>query len=214
MLRHVRTHISKDPWWHVWGLLLGLLFTCMLMLARLFPQYLDAVDSTVQASLTALQTLTYTEPFLVITVLGSTLGISLLTLLGLYLLRRNYFVALQLALLMLFSSISMGIAKTFVERARPDTLMWLDPLNTYSFPSGHATLTTAFFGFVAVTLYRRMRTKSAKYLSVLLCVLTILLVCMSRLILNYHYLTDVIAGMLLGLFWLSVVHMLPRPKKR
>jgi undecaprenyl-diphosphatase len=209
MLHRLRTRVKKDPWWHVWGLSTGLLFAVLLMLARLYPQTLDRIDAAVEAKVVA-GSFTSVEPYLIVTVLGSVTGALLGTLLLAYLFRRNRFAVLQLALLMLFTSISMGIAKTFVERARPDTLLWLDPINTYSFPSGHASLATALYGYLAVNLYRRIRSKPGRVIAVALCVLVIVLVCMSRLVLNYHYLTDVLAGVMLGAFWLSVVYMLPR----
>jgi undecaprenyl-diphosphatase len=209
MLHHIRARVAEDPWWHVWGLTTGLLFAILLMFGRLYPHTLDRIDSYVEAKVVA-KTITSLEPYLVITVLGGAIGITLGALLLAYLFRRNRFNVLQLALLMLFTGVSMGIAKAFVERARPDTLLWLDPLNTYSFPSGHAALSTALYGYLAVNLYRRIHTKSRKQLAVAACILVIVLVCLSRLVLSYHYLTDVIGGVLLGLFWLSVIYMLPR----
>lgn len=209
MLHRLRTRVKKDPWWHVGGLSTGLLFAVLLMLARLYPQLLDRIDAAVESKVVA-GSFSSLEPYLIITVLGGVTGAMLGTVLLAYLFRRNRFAVLQLALLMLFTSISMGIAKAFVERARPDTLLWLDPVNTYSFPSGHASLATALYGYLAVNLYRRIRSKPGRVVAVALCALVIVLVSMSRLVLNYHYLTDVLAGVLLGAFWLSVVYMMPR----
>jgi undecaprenyl-diphosphatase len=211
MFHHrIRRNLPKDPWWHLVGLLFGLLFVLMLMLARLAPEYLDRTDDVVEKFILPLQVAPYYVPFLVVTVLGSTLGIILTTVGAGYLLRRNRFTVLQLFLVLFFSSISMGIAKAFVERARPDVLQWLSPLSSYSFPSGHATLSTAFYGFLAVCLYRRVRTPLWRFLSVATCILIIFFVCLSRLVLNYHYMTDVTAGVFLGIFWLAVIFMLPK----
>lgn len=138
-----RTYLKHDPWWHVAGLSLGFLFALMLMGARLYPAYFDAIDRAVEGALLQFQTLEFTQFFLAATVLGNGPVVAGLTLAAAYLLRRNSFAVLQLFLVMLFASVSMGIAKTFVERTRPETLLWLDPLNSYSFPSGHATLSTA-----------------------------------------------------------------------
>lgn len=204
--------IHPDPWWHVLGLSFGLTFVLLLMGARLYPAYMDAIDGSVQAFLAGYQTFDHVEFFLAVTILGSGMGVTLLALASAYVLRRNWFTVLQLSLVLLFSSVSMGIAKMFVERARPDVLLWLDPLNTYSFPSGHATLSTAFFGFLAVCLYRRIRSAVLRYLAAGVCIVIILLVCVSRLVLSYHYFTDVVAGIFLGLFWVAVVYMLPKPR--
>ncbi|HWU24359.1 MAG TPA: phosphatase PAP2 family protein, partial [Candidatus Paceibacterota bacterium] len=147
---HVRRRMPKDPWWHVFGLSFGLAFALMLMAARLHPHWLDGVDGWIESAIQPLQTFAHVETFLVITVLGSAIGIPTIALGALYFLRHNRLAQLQLVLLLVFSSVSMGIAKMFVERARPSVLTWLDPSNTYSFPSGHATLSAAFYGFVSV----------------------------------------------------------------
>ncbi|MDB4991763.1 MAG: phosphoesterase PA-phosphatase related protein [Parcubacteria group bacterium] len=201
---------SRDPWWHVVGLIFGLLFVLMLMLARLYPPYLDRIDDVVEHLLTPLQTLTLIEPFLVITVLGSVTGVIVTALGAVYLLRRNRFTVLQLVLALGLAGVSMGIAKNFVERVRPNVLEWVNPLSSYSFPSGHATLSTVLYGFFAVCLYRRVRNPALRFISVAACILIIFLVCLSRLVLNYHYATDVTAGVFLGIFWLAVVFMLPK----
>jgi membrane-associated phospholipid phosphatase len=208
---HTRRRLPQDPWWHIWGLSLGLCFAAMLMLARLDPDDFNRLDTWFEAAVRPLQTFGHVELFLVITVLGSTIGITTLAFGAAYFLRHNRFAQIQLFLVLLFSSLSMGIAKGFVERTRPDVLMWLDPLNTYSFPSGHATLSTAFFGFMAVQLYRRSHSRLARVLSFIIPALIIALVALSRIVLNFHYFTDVTAGILLGLFWVAVIFMLPRP---
>ncbi len=182
----------------------------MLAFARLDIDEFAAIDPLVSQHLIALQNLGTVEIFLAITVLGSTLGILLVTLAVAYFLRRNLNAVFKLFFLIIGAGATMGIAKTFVERARPDVLAWLDPLSSFSFPSGHATLTTALYGFIAVESYRRGRARTAKSIGVILPVFVIILVALSRMVLSAHYFTDVIAGVLLGLFWLSVIYMLPR----
>lgn len=208
----VHKHLPNDPWWHVFGLSSGLLFAIMLMFARLDPDDFERLDAWFENAVKPLQTFGHIELFLAITVLGSVVGITVMTIGAAFFLRRNRLAVLQLFLLMVFSSVSMGSAKFFVERARPNVLLWLDPSNTYSFPSGHATLSTALYGFIAVQLYRRSTSTIARYLSILVPAGVILLVSWSRIVLNYHYFTDVTAGILLGLFWLAVIFMLPKPR--
>lgn len=212
MIRRLKRHIARDPWWHAVGLTFGLLFSIMLMVARLYPQYFDHIDQAVEIALVPYQTFGHVELFLAVTVLGSATGVTLIAACAAVLLRKNPFAILQLFLLLLFSSVSMGIAKMFVERTRPDALLWLDPLNTYSFPSGHATLATACFGFIAVYLYRYLRSEFARGLALASCTVVVAFVCASRLVLNFHYFTDVLGGVLLGLFWLAVVFMMPKPR--
>lgn len=199
----------RDPWWHALGLAFGLLFAILLTAARLYPGYLDGIDALAERLIQPYQTFRPVELFLAFTVLGSGIGASVVALGMAFFLRRNRMAVLQLFLVLLFASISMGIAKAFVERARPEAVLWVDPLNSYSFPSGHATLSTALYGFLFVALYRRTESTAVRVLAGILCAGIVALVCASRLVLNVHYATDVIGGVLLGLFWLAVVHMLP-----
>lgn len=204
--------LRRDPWWHLIGLCSGLAFAIMLMAVRLHPEGLNGIDAAFESFVRPLQVFGYAEPLLILTVLGSGIGVTVLALGVAYFLRKHPFSVLQLLLLLVWASLSMGIAKAFVERARPTSLDWIVSLHSYSFPSGHATMSSAFYGFIAVNLYRRSSTPFARFLSVLVPAVIVLLVCTSRVVLGYHYFTDVLAGVLLGLFWLAVVFMLPKPR--
>lgn len=66
---------------------------------------------------------------------------------------------------------------------------------TYSFPSGHASGSLAFYGLLAYVFYRR----NSSPLLVGALVLFVLVISMSRVILNVHYFSDVLGGWLVGL---------------
>lgn len=67
----------------------------------------------------------------------------------------------------------------------------------FSFPSGHTLYSACVYGFLGARLWRHQRVGS-------LLVLTIpFLVAWSRLQLGVHWLSDVLAGLLAGLFWVS-----------
>ena len=87
------------------------------------------------------------------------------------------------------------IIKHIVKRVRPchtldDDEQLIDRPRFYSFPSGH---TTASFAMVGVAL---MRCKVITFMPILMLAM---LIAFSRIYLRVHYLTDVIAGMILGL---------------
>lgn len=210
-MRHALRTVAKDPWWHSVGLSFGLLFVGLLAVARLYPTELNGADGAVEAFIRPYQTLLSVEFFLAVTVLGTVIGITIIAMGAAWFLRKNRFNVLQLFLLLVFASLSMGIAKTYVARVRPDALLWLDPLNTYSFPSGHATLSTAFYGFLCVMIYRRTQ-GFVRWASIAILILLIFLICLSRIVLSYHYATDVLGGIFLGLFWIAVIFMLPRTR--
>ena len=94
-------------------------------------------------------------------------------------------------------------SKYAVDRARP---AFLDAVTaaTPSFPSGHATASTALIGFLAYVTARRLPSVRAKFEVVFWSVAIIGLICFSRIFLSLHYLSDVAAGVLVGVFWILV----------
>ena len=89
-----------------------------------------------------------------------------------------------------------GLIKHLVKRVRPchdleEDEQIIDPPRFYSFPSGH---TTASFSMVGVAAFRGLP------LFITLPILFVaLLISFSRIYLRVHYLSDVVAGVILGL---------------
>ena len=92
-----------------------------------------------------------------------------------------------------------------VGRARPPVFR-LDPAPpTSSFPSGHTAAAVVVYGFLAFVIWRYM---ARRWLATLICVSLIAIpvaVGLARLYRGAHFPTDVIAGAVLGLVWLSFV---------
>lgn len=90
--------------------------------------------------------------------------------------------------------------KFLTARVRPPFLEGLSA-GSPSFPSAHATVSIAVYGFLALATAAaaperwRMEILAAT-------ALLILLISFSRLLLSLHYLSDVIGGLLIGAFWL------------
>ncbi len=94
-----------------------------------------------------------------------------------------------------------SIMKIAFHRHRPDLWPALVTEKTFSFPSGHATMCTLFFGGVAALVFHVTRRRTYRVAAVALAIPLALAVDFSRVYLGAHWLTDVIAGSLLGLFW-------------
>ena len=90
------------------------------------------------------------------------------------------------------------LLKEIVERARPAEMYQAYLETGYSFPSGHATLAAAFYGFCMYLAVRTMPKGWSRTLVVTLLGLLILGIGFSRLYLGVHYLSDVVAGFALG----------------
>ena len=91
-----------------------------------------------------------------------------------------------------------GILKLVFHRPRPE-LAYVH-LDTYSFPSGHAAGSAAIYGVVLYLLARR-RSWWIRAGAVAAYVTIVALVGVTRLYLEVHYLSDVLAGTCLGLAW-------------
>ena len=91
--------------------------------------------------------------------------------------------------------------KIYFGRSRPllAVLHETDP----SFPSGHATIAVAFYGYLAYMIIKLFPGRF-KYLVVILSILIMFLIGFSRLYLDVHYVSDVVAGYLVGLSALIV----------
>lgn len=95
----------------------------------------------------------------------------------------------------------MGYAlKYLFHRLRPEN--GLIEATNYSFPSGHAMTATIFFPLIIYIFANKIKTRVRKYAFIAVNVSLILLAGLSRLYLNVHWLSDVVAGFLLGLAWI------------
>ncbi|MFC1477399.1 phosphatase PAP2 family protein [candidate division KSB1 bacterium] len=116
----------------------------------------------------------------------------------------------KIFLLIIFSFAVAGISgdllKEVFDRTRPlfeypGELRFLTGSKTPSFPSGHATKSVAFvLPFIFYADYKKGLHTAVKYLLAVIA----LLVCISRIVLGAHYLSDVLAGAGLAFLCLQV----------
>lgn len=92
--------------------------------------------------------------------------------------------------------------KQALARPRPGADPASAMLTDFAFPSGHAANATLLYGALVWLLVWRQFPGVPRLPSALAGAAAVLLVALSRLVLGAHHLSDVIAGMLVGLGWL------------
>jgi undecaprenyl-diphosphatase len=93
------------------------------------------------------------------------------------------------------------VVKNLVDRARPALNPVAHTLGP-SFPSGHSSTAAAFFGAAALILARGRSHRTVTVLTSLAVVIAVAVAC-SRVFLDVHWLSDVVAGLALGWAWLT-----------
>jgi len=107
--------------------------------------------------------------------------------------------------------------KNFIGRSRPFDL--LISADGYSFPSSHALIVIILMGTLSYFVYRSNMVKyHLKSIVYAISFILVVLVSFSRLYLMVHWLTDVLAGLTLGIFWLTfsllLFHVLGKRRER
>lgn len=105
------------------------------------------------------------------------------------------------------------ILKLIFSRTRPIDINIITETG-YSFPSGHAMISLAIYGFLAYLLWKS--DYKYKKIGVSLLVLLIVLIGISRIYLGVHYTSDVIAGFIvsLGYLLLFIDFIYPKIKEK
>jgi membrane-associated phospholipid phosphatase len=93
--------------------------------------------------------------------------------------------------------------KIMVHRPRPPTAFALVHAWGWSFPSGHAVMAVTLYGMAAYLLVKRADSWRGRALVVAFACLIAFVIGLSRIYLQAHYLSDVLAGFAAGMFWLT-----------
>lgn len=159
----------------------------------------------------------------IISVLGSSEVILVITvIIGLVLLIkrhwRNFF---------LFFTVSVGgvivnfLLKILIKRERPgDEVSYIEAFNvqlevqSYSFPSGHTMRATILLLFLMYITYLFASNQFVKVSSYIVYTLVLLLIAASRVILDAHFITDVVAALFVATGWFFFVLYFFHKEKR
>jgi len=127
--------------------------------------------------------------FLAITTMGSLPAYFFLASLVLWCFSKK--TGIRAMYLVLFSGFAAIFAKNLFSMPRPPEYLHKIPENEFGFPSGHATLSAGFWGYMGGRIKSRLIIAAGA--------IVILFVSFSRIYLGVHYPGDVVGGIVLGL---------------
>ena len=119
----------------------------------------------------------------------------------LWLWRKNYYI-LPLFIAVVGSETFTFLGKLAFHRHRPEMAVYTE--HYFSFPSGHAAIAVAFYGFVAYILMHFVKNWNKKVNIFFATILIIIAIGLSRIYLGVHYISDVWSGYLVGAMWLII----------
>ena len=165
-------------------------------------ELITKVDIWIHSHITEIYTPLLTRSMILITSWGNFVPFTYtLVFMTAFLIYKRYFQELYfLAFTIIGSASLMYLVKNIVQRARPEH--FLIEASGYSFPSGHATLATAISFSIYLIFKNKIEWKKGLLLS---SFIVTFLISFSRVYLSVHYLSDVLAGIGLGLSWVSLL---------
>lgn len=94
------------------------------------------------------------------------------------------------------------ILKKIIQRPRPPLEFRMVEESSFSFPSGHAMASMAFYGLIIYFINKNMKNNKLKKVICIILSILIFLIGMSRIYLGVHYASDVIAGFAISMVYL------------
>ena len=190
----------------VWSLVSLLLFL-LIFYSLLSEGKILVVDQWISTHVSAIQTQAWTKKVVFVTNLNGIIASSIIfVVMSAFFWYKKWYRDFWFFLLsfggatLLFNTI-----KFTIERARPE-LRIIEAFG-YSFPSGHSTTSMA----LAIALYfifsKRVDSGFLRVLFLLAAVAWPLMIASSRVYLNVHWFSDVLAGLALGLFWITLLEI-------
>ena len=191
----------KKNWYNIVSIIALLIFLTIAM--ELLQKDVFNIDSTVYNFLVSIRNPILNNFFKFITIFANRNPIIIITvILCLVIFKDNkerFYIVLNVLLVPLINV----ILKSIFARERPNILRLINETG-YSFPSGHAMLSTAFYGLLIYFSYKKIKTPWLRNTACIGLSLLIILIMISRIYVGVHYTTDVIAGCCLSLFYLAI----------
>lgn len=176
------------------------------------------LDMRVAHIVESLRTYPTTLLMVILTTLGDPLDMTTLSLLLLtwFLVKKRYSDASILVIAVGLGDVLINILKANFEKIRP--IPQLIKVTGSSFPSGHAGVSIMIASVLSYTIIRHMKDSTRKSLLYVLVFSTSICIGLSRVYLNVHWASDVLAGFFFGLAWstltILIVRLIVRKLKR
>lgn len=116
--------------------------------------------------------------------------------------RKEYIIPLWLSIG--GSELFSFLGKLLIQRPRPEGFLPVYIEKSFAFPSNHAVMAVALYGFITVFAWRMAKSWKSKINCLLWGVVIIFIIGLSRVYLGVHYFGDVMGGYLLGAIWLII----------
>ena len=190
------------PWWSVlyYGLLLGTLFLFAELAEGIYAVEGFAFDSAILSWLFEQQSPLLTRLALALDLLGISYFLGALTVVAALLVWSRSRSSSLFLILGFWGAVGVNlVAKEFFERVRPDLFEQLTPITNSSFPSGHAMGSFAFW-LTCWLVVSRLAPGWRWFAGIVGCLFAVG-VGASRLYLQVHYPSDVLAGWALSTAW-------------
>lgn len=142
-----------------------------------------------------------------LTALGSGAGLSILTafLCVFFFLKQKFSLVAHTFLAAIGASVLTSALKFYFERSRPDVSLRLVDVQGFSYPSGHSLASAAIYFTCAILVTKQfsgLMSRSVLWIFFLALIGTI---GFTRIYLGVHFFSDVIAGIMIGIAWASLL---------
>ena len=186
---------------------LTLLLFLFILYCVISDRYLPAIDRWVSSDVVSIQTPALTEVLIFITNFNGVVGNVIFGIFAMLFLtykkwykdRLFYFLSFSGAVI-LFTGI-----KHMVARTRPHSDL-IDVIN-YSFPSGHSTLSMTTALLLYFIFLKRCTSTLLKSVLLAVCIVWPIFIAFTRIYLNVHWLSDVMSGLVLGVFCVTFMRL-------
>lgn len=205
-----KSELKKGEKILLYSILVVSFFAFILILQDLNSPFLLAFDSKVNLSVQRIQIPSLVAASKIISYVFDPIVFILyfLIIIGILFYKKRKMEGISLVVLTLISAGLLELIKEIVQRPRPLDALLID--TSSSFPSGHALMAVVFFGTLFYLFEHHLKSSKTKVSLTVLATLVVLIISLSRIYLNVHWISDVLGSFMLGIFllvsFILVVH--------